>query len=102
MSKKYSITALIYDKRGQVLSVGKNSYVKTHPLQAQYARRAGEPHKVFLHAEVDAIVKCRDLTRAHKIVIFRFKEDGSPAVAKPCCVCAEAIAKTPIKIIEHT
>lgn len=102
MSKKYSITALIYDKRGQVLSVGKNSYVKTHPLQAQYAKQAGEPHRVFLHAEIDAIVKCRDLTRAHKIVIFRFMEDGSPAMARPCCVCQQAIAKTPIKVIEHT
>ena len=103
MSKKrFSITAIIYDKRGQVLSMGKNSYVKTHPLQWQHAVRAGEPHKVFLHAEVDAIVKCRDLTRAHKIVILRFREDGSPARAEPCKICQSAIMQSGIKIVEHT
>ena len=102
MSKKYQITAIIYDKRGNVLSLGKNSYVKTHPLQAHYATVAGEPHKVFLHAEIDAIIKCPDLGRAHKLVIFRYREDGSPALARPCKICQQAIAKTPIKIIEHT
>ncbi len=103
MSKKrFSVTAVIYDKRGNVLSMGKNSYVKTHPIQADHARRAGEPHKIYLHAEIDAIIKCPDIFKAHKLVVFRFAEDGSPANARPCCVCAGAISKTPIKIIEHT
>jgi len=102
LSKKYSITAIIYDRRGNVLSLGKNSYVKTHPLQAHYAAVAGEPHKMFLHAEIDAIIKCQDLSRAHKLVVFRYREDGSPALARPCAVCQAALRKTPIKIIEHT
>ena len=102
MRKKFSITAVIYDKRGNVLSVGKNSYVKTHPLQAEYARRAGEPQKVYLHAEISAITRCVNLDKAHKIVIFRFLEDGSPAKAGPCKICQQAIAKTKIKIVEHT
>lgn len=102
MSKKYQITAIIYDKRGNLLSLGKNSYVKTHPLQAHYATVAGEPHKVFLHAEIDAIIKCQDLSRAHKLVIFRYREDGSPALARPCKICSQAIQKTPIKLVEHT
>lgn len=102
MTKKYQVTAIIYDKRGQVLSVGKNSYIKTHPLQAHHAQQAGEPHKVFLHAEIDAIIKCQKIKKAHKLVVFRFLEDGSPAMARPCVVCNEAIKKTPIKVIEHT
>lgn len=100
--KRFSITALIYDKRGRVLSIGQNSYVKTHPIQAQYAEQAGEPHKIYLHAEIDAIIKCQDIDRAHKLVLFRFHEDGSPAMAAPCKVCQEAIAKTPIKVVVHT
>jgi deoxycytidylate deaminase len=100
--KRFSISAIIYDKRGRVLSVGNNSYVKTHPLQAEYARRAGEPHKVYLHAEIAAIVKCRSLDKAHKIVIFRYSEDGSPAEAKPCKICQEAIRKAGINYVEHT
>lgn len=102
MSKKFSVTAIIYDKRGRVLSVGSNSYVKTHPMMADHARRAGEPYKIYLHAEVHAITRCQDLSKAHRIAIFRYLEDGSPAMARPCCVCQSAIAAAGIKIIEHT
>lgn len=102
MAKQYNITAIVYDKRGNVLSMGKNSYVKTHPLQAQYAERAGEPYKVFLHAELAAIIKLRDHQKPHKMVIFRYLEDGSPAKAMPCKICRQALAKTDIKIVEHT
>lgn len=102
MKKKFSISAVIYDKRGNVLSVGNNSYVKTHPLQAEYARRAGEPHKVYLHAEIHAITRCAELDRAHRMVIFRYAQDGSPAMAAPCKICKQAIANTKIKIVEYT
>ena len=102
MSKKFSVTAVIYDKRGRVLSVGSNSYIKTHPLQADHARRAGEPYKIYLHAEVHAITRCPDISKAHRIGIFRYLEDGSPAEARPCPICCSAIAATGIKIIEHT
>ena len=102
MSRKYQITAILYDKKGNVLSIGKNSYVKTHPIQAQYANQVGEPNKVFLHAEIDAIIKCKNLKKAHKIVIIRYMSDGQPGNAKPCSVCQEALRKSGIKIIEHT
>lgn len=101
-TKRYNITAIIYDKRGRVLSVGKNSYIKTHPLQATHAIQAGEPHKVFLHAEVHAISKIRDLSKAHSMRIFRFLEDGTPGSAKPCKVCQSAIKSAGIDIVEHT
>lgn len=96
------MTAIIYDKRGRVLSVGSNSYVKTHPMMAVHARRAGEPHKVFLHAEVAAIVRCKDLSKAHTMSIFRYLEDGSPASARPCTICCSAIKEAGIKFVEHT
>lgn len=102
MSKKFQVTAIIYDKRGRVLSVGSNSYIKTHPLQAKHATQAGEPYKVFLHAEVHSITKCRDLSKAYRISIFRYLEDGSPADARPCPICCSALKAANIKIIEHT
>lgn len=102
MSKHFSVTAVIYDKRGRVLSVGSNSYVKTHPMQAEHARRAGEPYKIYLHAEIHAITRCPDIAKAHRIAIFRYLEDGSPAEARPCCICQSAIKATGIKFIEHT
>jgi deoxycytidylate deaminase len=98
---QHSVTAIIYDKRNRVLSVGQNSYVKTHPLQAKYAQKFNE-HKVFLHAEVAAIVKCKDLSRAHRISVFRFNKDGTPANAKPCVICQSAIKAAGIELVDHT
>lgn len=100
--KRFNITAIIYDKRGRILSIGKNSYTKTHPIQAYHSERAGLPHKIFLHAEVHAIVKCRNLEKAHKIVVMRYDANGKPANAKPCIICQDAIKEAGIKVIEHT
>ncbi len=103
MNVKQNITAILYDKRGNILSIGKNSYVKTHPLQAKYAKRTGLDKKIFLHAEIDAIVRCKDLSRAYRIVVFRTMANGALGNAKPCPICEAAIAAiSSIKIVEHT
>jgi deoxycytidylate deaminase len=103
MSKtRFDITAFIYDKRGRILSVGKNSYYKTHPLQYRHACKVGLPHKQFLHAEIHAIARCKRLDKAHKIVVMRFDSEGRPRNAKPCPVCESAILAAGINIIEHT
>jgi len=102
-NRKQEITAVIYDKRGRVISIGYNSYVKTHPMQAFYAKKTGNESRVFLHAEMDAIIKAGSrIQQAYKISIFRYTRDGKPACAKPCAVCQEALKHTPIKIVEHT
>ena len=95
------ITAIIYDKRGKVLSVGKNNYTKTHPMQARYANMHGEECKIYLHAEIDAIIKCRNIKKAHKISVFRLLKNGMYGCSAPCKICMSALAHTPIKIIEH-
>jgi deoxycytidylate deaminase len=102
MSKKYNITAIIYDKRDRVLSIGQNDYLKTHPFQKAHAEKVGEPYKQFLHAEISAIIRCSNLKKAHRISIFRFNNDGTSALAKPCAVCLSAIKEAGITIIEHT
>lgn len=101
-SARQNITALIYDRRGRLLTVGKNSYVKTHPLQAKFANEVGLEHKIFLHAEIDALVKLKDWTRAHKMVITRLGKNGETMLAKPCPVCERAIKSAGIVEIEHT
>lgn len=103
MSKRrFDITAIIYDKRGKVLSIGKNSYVKTHPLQGFHANKVGLPHKQFLHAEIHAISLCKQLDKAHKIVVLRYNRFNQPCPAKPCPVCQSAIEAAGIKVVEHT
>lgn len=103
MSKqRFDMTAIIYDKRGRILSVGKNSYVKTHPLQNHYACKVGLPDKQFLHAEIHAIALCKNLKKAHRIVVMRFDKNGEPKNAKPCPICESAIRAVGIKHVEHT
>lgn len=96
------ITAIIYDKKGRILSIGKNSYVKTHPKQAMHAARVGRPEKVFLHAEMDAIIRCKDLTKAHRILVSRINRKGSYANAKPCPICQDALSDEGIEQVEWT
>lgn len=100
---KYEITAIIYDKKGNVISIGYNNYTKTHPLQAKYAKKVGLEKKIFLHAEMDAVIKAGSkIKTAHLIRIFRYNNSGEPRCAKPCPICQEMLKHTPIKFIEHT
>jgi tRNA(Arg) A34 adenosine deaminase TadA len=96
------VTAVIYDRKGKVLSIGQNSYIKTHPLQARHAHITGNPEKQYLHAEVHAITRCRDLSKAHKIFVTRYNKNGQPALAAPCPVCMSAIKASGIKHVQHT
>lgn len=96
------VTAIIYDRKGNILSIGKNSYVKTHPLQARCAAKVGKPKSVFMHAEINAIIKCKDISKAYRIRVCRVLKNGTYGNACPCPICREAISHTPIKIVEHT
>lgn len=103
MSRQVNVTAIIYDKRGKILSVGKNSYVKTHTLQAKYAKKMGREEAIYLHAEIHAITRCPSLKDAHRIAIFRYDAHGNPANSKPCEICEAVIREmTNISVIEHT
>jgi len=99
---KHFLHAIIYDRKGNILSVGKNSYAKTHTLQAKFAKQVGMPEKQFLHAEIHAISKCRDLEKAHRIAVYRYGKRGQPLLAKPCPVCQNAIKSSGINIVEWT
>lgn len=102
MTKRQHITAIITDKRGRVLSIGNNNYFKSHPLQALHGAKCGEPFKIVLHAEIAAIVRCKDLSKAHKISVYRYSAAGEPLIAKPCKICQSAIDATGIKVVEFT
>jgi deoxycytidylate deaminase len=103
MSKiRHVITAIIYDKRGRIISIGKNSYIKTHPKQAYHAKLVGLPEKQYRHAEIDAIIRCKKLDKAHKIIVSRLTKGGKYGNAKPCPICVSAIKEAGIKQVEWT
>jgi tRNA(Arg) A34 adenosine deaminase TadA len=98
--KRHLITATIFDRKGNILSVAQNSYQKTHPLQAKWASKCGEPYKVYLHAEIAALVKARG--KGYKIKIERYNKHGEPMLAAPCPICLAAIKEAGIQLVEHT
>lgn len=95
------ITAIVRNKRGRILSVGRNSYVKTHPLMSKAAIAAKVPERIFLHAEVAALLQV-NWEQAYSIEVFRYTKDGKPANAKPCACCQYVINQTSIKKVIHT
>jgi len=51
---------------------------------------------------MDAIIKCRNMSKAHKIVVTRVTRNGKYGNAKPCPVCKSAIKEAGIKNVEWT
>jgi deoxycytidylate deaminase len=80
--------------RDLCVSVGVNS-LKSHPVQKRFS---SNPHRIFLHAETDALVKAskflKDFSGSY-MYIARVKKghDGRfvPALAKPCDGCMSLI-----------
>lgn len=97
---RYKLTALAFDKRGRLLSIGTNSYIKTHPVQAKYACKAKEDYKIYLHAEIDALIKARG--KVHRLVISRLEKDGRNLPSKPCPICQLAIEDYGVAEVEYT
>lgn len=96
------LTARCYDKKGRLLSTATNNYKKTHPLQAYFASKVGQPAKIYLHAEIAAIIKAGD-KQIHKLVITRYNPKTHKALnAKPCPVCQEAIKAYGISLVSWT
>ena len=93
------VGCVITDKRGNVLSEGMNSN-KSHPIQARFAKLVGKEEKIFLHAEISALVKCRG--EPHTIYIARVTQAGHMGRAKPCTICEEAIRQSGIEFVVYT
>ena len=93
--------ATIYDKRGNILSIGYNSYTKSHPYQAKLAALVDEPYKIYLHAEIQAIVNLRG-GKPYHLHVERFNKRGLPMNSKPCKICQQAIKLAGIKEVTYS
>jgi len=98
-SVRQRIGCVITNKHGRIISKGHNM-MKTHPMQKRYAVKAGNEEAIYLHAEISALVKCRE--DPHTIYISRRMRNGSTGLAKPCPICQMAIEEAGIKNIVYT
>jgi hypothetical protein len=100
MARRYEITAHAYDRRGRLLAVGRNSYDKTHPLQARLSERTGNGKGIYLHAEVAALLKARG--KVYRLVVRREDKNGNPVPSNPCPSCRLAIEEHGVSVVEHS
>lgn len=96
---KHTVTAIGL-KRGRVVSIGHNQYLKTHPVQKAHAEAVGQPQRQYLHAEIDCLVRAR--SNIDTLLVFRFAKDGTIRNAKPCPICSLAIERAGIKQVIHS
>jgi tRNA(Arg) A34 adenosine deaminase TadA len=101
LSKHHIITAQAFDKRGRLLSSAVNNYRKSHPIQAHFAELAGEKERIYLHAEIAALLRAGDAA-VHSLRISRFNKKGDPVCAKPCKVCSLAIKHWKVSNVIHS
>lgn len=98
---RHHVKAYCYDKKGRLISSAENNYDKSHPLQAHFAKKVGHSHRIYLHAEISAILRAKERP-IHKIRIERFGRRGALLPSHPCPICMEAIRTFGIKQIEYT
>jgi len=80
--------------------VQQNLESKSHPLQASFAIRAGFPEKIYLHAEIAALIKCKE--DVDTIVVARVNNQGKLRMAKPCPICTLALKEAGITNVHYT
>ncbi len=97
---RFNLIAFALDKRGRIISVGTNSYSKTAPQQAKYAKVSGNSNKIYLHAEIAALLKAR--RKVYTLIVIRLNKQGKPMLAKPCELCQLAISAAKVKNILHS
>lgn len=96
----FRVGAVILDKKGNIIAKDTNKMRKTHPVQARYAWKANREEKVFLHAEISAIIRCRK-AEPYKMFVARILRNGEPASSKPCEVCSLAIEEAGISYVHY-
>lgn len=99
--KRFELNAFAYDKRGKLIASGENSYRKTHPLMKHFSSLCGQEHKIYLHAEVQALIRAGE-QKVHRLVVTRYGAKGEPLLAKPCEVCQKAIEAYGVSVVEYT
>lgn len=101
MNKRHKLIAKAYDKKGNQLSVGFNDYDRTHPVQLHFAKLANSPKQTRLHAEIHALLRCRDKV-PFSVSVERYDYQGNPALARPCKICMIALREYGVRWVNYT
>ena len=99
--RRQNLVAVVFDKKGNFISCGYNSYEKTHPLQKKFGVNI---FKEFMHAEIEALVKGLRNTQLEgcTVCIVRLSKQLEDKLGFPCDGCYEALKTFKLKkVIFH-
>lgn len=96
---KKKVGAVLLNKN-KVVTSATNLETKSHPLQARFAERVGLHEKIYLHAEIAALVKCKE--ECDTIVVARVNPQDKLRMAKPCPICSLALEEAGVKKVHYT
>ncbi len=91
---KFRHAAICLNHNGHIVATATNSR-KTHPQQAEYAKRVGKPQKVSLHAELAALIRARE--DVETLIVCRINKSGDLRNSKPCPVCSLALEEAGVE-----
>ena len=96
---KKKVGAVLLNKN-KVVVTATNLETKSHPLQAKFAERVGLHQKIYLHAEIAALVKCRE--ECDTIVVARVNPQNKLRMARPCPICELPLHEAGITKVYYT
>ena len=100
---KNKVGCIITDKKDNIISMGVNSDTKTHPMQKKFAIKSGQMFRQYLHAEIQALVRCvGNYSTPHTLYVARITQSGNIGMSKPCPVCHLALIDAGIKKVVYT
>ncbi len=87
-------------RKSKVIATAVNLEQKSHPWQAELAKKVGLCEKIYLHSEIHALIKARE--DADTIVVARVNTQDKLRMAKPCPICALALEQGGVKNIYYS
>lgn len=87
-------------RKGRVVVNATNVEGKTHPRQHYLAHKVGEPYRVSLHAELNALIKSR--ADFDTLVVARVNKSGEFCMSRPCAACRLAISEAGVRNVIYS
>jgi deoxycytidylate deaminase len=98
--KLYYVGAMCLNSKNKILSLGFNSYVKTHPRQKKYSVKTGSSEKCFLHAEIASLIRAKGKVKT--VLVLRLTQNKVIRISKPCKICSLALAEAGVEQVYYT
>lgn len=92
----HRMACLVIGRKG-VLTQGWNSF-KSHP---KVKAASGKEEKIFLHAEIHALVRGHRNVRGATAIVVRIRRNGAPGSSSPCQMCYLALLEAGIRDVVY-